>query len=550
MMTRSGKTRLRKTRASCSDIAEKNTEKAMQMIRDLRELREHGQISANEAAETSADNAADISLETILNMTPTTPRTSSIPSTDANDSKPDIGVFIQQTMQIYTEQLKELTNQINTVREQLVDQGRAHKEKLKLQKTKMDKELLKQKQDLNRRLQLVTNQLNKQFELTNNTNPTSNIQYETIEFGAATPKPPSPLSTPRRLSPARYLTLRPSPTTCKAPRPTPRPTPHPTPRPTPSSSLRQTPRLSPRPTPHPRPVPHSVPHSVPPPAPCPTSILNNIEQAQLMLAKSISVSRDANTVIVPPVVSPETTGVSPVPTPPIRPLPPSPPLPPSHHPYPVAPVAGIAAAESSVSNTSNEEPKRTLVMSDSFCRNLKKNHIRNLVNRSKDEVTISKHPGATAGQIASYLSWWHENFKPDTLIVCAGANDLLYESARCRRIQGEELANEPQVVNILMGIGREARARGVSNIYFNKLYTIRDLFDGYTTRFNELLERSCQEFGFLTIDNSDIELKDLYDGLHVNSREGKDKLQHNIMKCVDTYIHRNVKNIIKNKNYK
>jgi len=187
--------------------------------------------------------------------------------------------------------------------------------------------------------------------------------------------------------------------------------------------------------------------------------------------------------------------------------------------------------------------KKTLIMSDSTCRNIRKNDVKNLVNKQREDVDISKHPGATADQIKSYLNWWYDNYSPDTLVVCAGANDLLYENGRCKRIK-EDLCNEPKVVDKLMDIGREAKLKGGSNIYFCKLYTIRDLYDGYTSRFNELLERRCNELGFYSISNSNIELSDLSDGLHVDSKHGHAKLKHNIMKSCETYIHRNVRNIV------
>ena len=167
-----------------------------------------------------------------------------------------------------------------------------------------------------------------------------------------------------------------------------------------------------------------------------------------------------------------------------------------------------------------------------------------LINSKKDDVTVSKHPGATANQIKSYLHWWHTNYKPNTLIVCAGANDLLYENGRCKRMK-EDLCNEKEIVEQVIAIGIEARGWGVKDIFFNKLYTIKDIYDGYTSRFNDILEKRCQELGFHVISHSDIELRDLSDRLHVNHKNGHAKLKHNIMKCVGTYIHRNVKNIVK-----
>ena len=109
----------------------------------------------------------------------------------------------------------------------------------------------------------------------------------------------------------------------------------------------------------------------------------------------------------------------------------------------------------------------------------------------------------------------------------------------------EDLCNELEIVDKVIAIGVEAREVGVKDIYLNKLYTIRDIYDGYTSRFNDILERRCLELGFYIISHSDIGLKDLSDGLHVNHKNGHAKLKHNIMKCVGTYIHRNVKNIVK-----
>ena len=194
-----------------------------------------------------------------------------------------------------------------------------------------------------------------------------------------------------------------------------------------------------------------------------------------------------------------------------------------------------------------ELAKRTLIMSDSMCRNIRKRDIQALCNKKKDTITISKHPGATAEQIKDYSNWWYNNFKPDTLIVCAGANDLLYENGRCRR-EREVLSNESEIVEKVLSIGVKARERGVKDIYFNKLYMIRDIFNTFTNRFNDILEQRCQELGFYIIDHSDIGLGDLSDGLHVDNKDGHAKYKHNIMKCaVDTYIHRNVNNIVVNR---
>jgi hypothetical protein len=149
------------------------------------------------------------------------------------------------------------------------------------------------------------------------------------------------------------------------------------------------------------------------------------------------------------------------------------------------------------------------------------------------------HPGATAGQLASYLQWWYDNYAPDRLVLSAGANDLLDENSRCRRMK-EDMSNEAELVERVINIGVQARGRGVRDVYICNLYSIRSVFDGYTTRFNDILAKRCLELGFHLVPNSNIELCDLSDGLHVNNRDGSVKLKHNIMNCFDTYVHRNI----------
>ena len=236
--------------------------------------------------------------------------------------------------------------------------------------------------------------------------------------------------------------------------------------------------------------------------------------------------------------------------PPQPPLPPPPPTPLKAPALPALPTLStdtppppMTAATPSPPTEQAITKSKTLIMTDSTCRNLRTNNLNTLINREREQIIVSKHPGATADQIHSYLDWWFTHEKPQTLVVAAGANDLLYEDREARN-RKEHLANEPQVVRKLMDIGREARDRGVSNIYFSGLYTIKNLFDGYTSRFNQLLESQCQEHGFYFISNANIELDDLFDGLHVNNHMGHKKLKHNILKmCAKTYVHRNVKNV-------
>ena len=168
--------------------------------------------------------------------------------------------------------------------------------------------------------------------------------------------------------------------------------------------------------------------------------------------------------------------------PPQPPLPPPPPTPLKAPALPALPTLSTDTPPPPMTATTPSPPteqtitkSKTLIMTDSTCRNLRTNNLNTLINREREQIIVSKHPGATADQIHSYLDWWFTHEKPQALVVAAGANDLLYEDREARN-RKEHLANEPQVVSKLMDIGREARDRGVSNIYFSGLYTIKSSF--------------------------------------------------------------------------
>ena len=62
------------------------------------------------------------------------------------------------------------------------------------------------------------------------------------------------------------------------------------------------------------------------------------------------------------------------------------------------------------------------------------------------DMKRSMHPGATSEQIGSYIDWWLTNYRPNRLVLCAGANDLLYENRRCLENR-EDLCNETDIVD-------------------------------------------------------------------------------------------------------
>ena len=184
--------------------------------------------------------------------------------------------------------------------------------------------------------------------------------------------------------------------------------------------------------------------------------------------------------------------------------------------------------------TNNEpSPKRTLVISDSIVRNIRANDCQRRLDSSKEVIRLSKHPGATADQVRSYCNWWYENWVPNRLIAVAGTNDMLYEQR-----ENGEINNEREISERVINIGLDARGRGVAEICILGLYSTNDLYDTYITRYNENLAQQCTELGLKFVSNSNIDLCDLADGLHVDNRKGHNKLKNNILQCCDSYIYK------------
>jgi hypothetical protein len=151
-----------------------------------------------------------------------------------------------------------------------------------------------------------------------------------------------------------------------------------------------------------------------------------------------------------------------------------------------------------------------------------------LTDINQEDIELSKHNGATAAKIHHMSKFYLDNDKPDNMIVVAGLNDILHDKRK-----GKVNCND--IANRVMDIGRTARSEGVGRVCISAIITpkYRDCHD-YVKEVNDILKFACQSEEFIFINQSNIGLSDLGDNLHV-SRDGNDKLRHNILSHCYTY---------------
>ena len=152
------------------------------------------------------------------------------------------------------------------------------------------------------------------------------------------------------------------------------------------------------------------------------------------------------------------------------------------------------------------------------------------IDRHRERSIVSKHPGATAKQIKHYIEYFLNEEDLHGVIIVAGLNDLLYSSNNGRN----DVIMEDIVAHVIQA-GLKAREAGIMNVHLSGLFKVENVRDEHINLFNYLLKQRCKQLGFGFIFNSNIELNDLYDGLHVNNKLGNMKLKHNILQCFDSY---------------
>ena len=176
-----------------------------------------------------------------------------------------------------------------------------------------------------------------------------------------------------------------------------------------------------------------------------------------------------------------------------------------------------------------KQVKKTTIVADSMCKSIRVRDFNNQLDRDIDQVLINKYPAAHSKQILHYSNYTLLNDKPDYLIVMAGTNDVSYDSKNGNEPDPEEIATR------IIEIGRNARRHGVTRVFINSLIKREGLFyNRIITRINLLLRLKCNAEKFYFIDNCDISINDLCDGLHLNY-DGNKIFMRNLLNCCDSY---------------
>ena len=121
---------------------------------------------------------------------------------------------------------------------------------------------------------------------------------------------------------------------------------------------------------------------------------------------------------------------------------------------------------------------------------------------------IQKWPGGRARHIKNYIGTHLEEENPDILIVQAGGNDL----AERDRAPIWDIAKD------VVEIGIKARNLGIQEIFIGGVPTRRDQFRHEDLHeLNHAISTLCRQHGFVFIDNREIGMGHLYDGVHLNT---------------------------------
>ena len=173
--------------------------------------------------------------------------------------------------------------------------------------------------------------------------------------------------------------------------------------------------------------------------------------------------------------------------------------------------------------------KTTTIVSDSMCRSIRVRDFNNMLDRNTEKILINKYPAAHAKQILHYSNYTLMNDKPDNLIIMAGSNDVSYDSKDGNTADPEAIATR------IIEIGTNARRHGVSRVFINSIINREGYFyNRIIKKLNLILRLKCNTEQFYFIDNSNISLTDLSDGLHLNSN-GNNIFIHNLLNCCESY---------------
>ena len=121
-----------------------------------------------------------------------------------------------------------------------------------------------------------------------------------------------------------------------------------------------------------------------------------------------------------------------------------------------------------------------------------------------------------------------ENDHPDNVIIVAGSNDVAYDTAK-------GVADAGVIADRILQIAADAKAAGVQEVFISSIMKRRGKqYMNIINDINIILQLKCLDKGYHFVDNSNISLYDLSDGLHLNPY-GNIKFMGNLLRCCESY---------------
>ena len=189
------------------------------------------------------------------------------------------------------------------------------------------------------------------------------------------------------------------------------------------------------------------------------------------------------------------------------------------------PVTSTVHQEDSTSDKIQQEVAS--IVSDSMTRSIRVRYFNSHLDERREVVKINKFPAAHANQIRLYSQYTLQVDRPSRIIIATGSN-VSYDMATG--------GADPHVIaSRIWDIAQDARKDGVRYIFISGLIKRRgSQFIDIISEINLILRLWCMRDDFNFIDNDNIQLGDLCDGLHLNHR-GNVKFIKNLLWCCHSY---------------
>jgi hypothetical protein len=167
---------------------------------------------------------------------------------------------------------------------------------------------------------------------------------------------------------------------------------------------------------------------------------------------------------------------------------------------------------------------KVLIASSSLTKSIEYERFKNCLPLEKGSVRFQRWHGARARHIKHYIGPHVIEEKPDAVLIQAGGNDL-----------AEFGSDINTIANDIIEIGTISKKMGASDIFIGGIpVRSRQYSSQKLQELNFVLRSLCQQQSFVFIDNTELAVQHLSDGVHLN-KEGTSILANNYLDALRVY---------------